>query len=1511
MSLKNKIATILVSIMVISSITFYCVFKLIVFKSFVEAENNDAEHDMHQCIFALRLEIKHFDRFVHDWSSWDDAYKFATDGNQNFIKDNLNWTEFHDQSLNLIHFYDRDGKLVWGKTFDLKTRKEIPFDLAKELNSSLFHRLIIEQNSESLTNGIIQTSIGPMMVAERPILTSENKGPVHGTLIMGRLFTNELLSALSEQVGVNLKAWPVGEVQMPKALRELMPSLKDSDSVRLTYASSDILHVYSIIKDLNNQPGILMESSYPRNITHKGKRAYELGMIFILGAGLLVFVSISGLLGTYILKPIATLTENAQAIEVSTKNLRGFETNRKDEIGVLSREFAAMLERLSKSEERYRIVADNVHDVIWIFDMNLDYTFVTPSVQRLRGYTVKEALKQTIDQILTPESYQKAKAIIDREFALELSGQLHGPEWSLTSELKMNRKDGSTVWAEATINILYNDTGEPTGIIGVSRDITERKLTEKALTESRNYLDKIINSVADPLFVKDRKHRWVLLNDAYCNFMVHAREELIGKSDYDFFPKGEAYIFWEKDEAVFNSRKENNNEESFTDAKGVVHTIVTKKTLYTDDKGEKFIVGIIRDITERKQAEEIIRKSEERYRTIFENTGNASTLFGEDTTILLANTNFEKLSGYSRQQVEGKMSWTDFVDKEDLEKMRRYHELRRKEPCSTPEAYEFRFINRKGEKRDIILNITLIPGTDVRVASLIDITERKRAEVALQESEMRFKALAENSVDTIMRFDRQHRHLYVNPRVQNETDIKPELFIGKTHREMGFPEDLCILWENAINKVFETGEVNRLEFLLPKGIWIDWILVPETDVQGRVVAVIASARDITHRKQAEEALMESERHLSAIIEFLPDATMVIDKHGRVTAWNKALEDMTGYSSGDMIGKGDYEYAVPFYGERRPILIDLVLMPKEEVEKKYYHIRRNGDLLVGETDVPVVRGQKRFLSAWAQPIYDTSGEIVGAIECIRDITDKRRAEEALEESEIRYRLLAENAYDIIFTMDKDLRFTYISPSVERIRGFTVEEAMKQNLAEILTPASLEVAMKTFHEELEIEARESKELWRKRTLELEAICKDDFIIWIETTFTPLRDKEMKFIGFLGITRDITERKKAEEEKKRLESQLIQAQKMESVGRLAGGVAHDYNNMLSVIIGNTEMAMASVTPSDPLYNVLQEILKAGSRSADLTRQLLAFARKQTVNPKVLDLNDTVSGMLKILRRLIGEDIHLGWYPGNTLWKVKIDPSQIDQILANLTVNARDAIAGVGKVTIETSNTVLDDSHSAIHPECIPGEYIMLAVSDDGCGMDRDTMANIFEPFFTTKELGKGTGLGLSTVYGIVKQNGGFVYVYSQPGQGTTFRIYLPRYRAEVLEADEEREDLKVQGGTETVLIVEDDESVLKISKNMLEKLGYRVLAVKEPVQAIHQVEGFEGNIDLLLIDIVMPGMNGKELAERLISVKPGLKCLYMSGYTADVIAHHGILDEGVHFISKPFSLKAMAEKVRETLG
>ncbi len=423
-------------------------------------------------------------------------------------------------------------------------------------------------------------------------------------------------------------------------------------------------------------------------------------------------------------------------------------------------------------------------------------------------------------------------------------------------------------------------------------------------------------------------------------------------------------------------------------------------------------------------------------------------------------------------------------------------------------------------------------------------------------------------------------------------------------------------------------------------------------------------------------------------------------------------------------------------------------------------------------------------------------------------------------------------------------------------------------------------------------------------------DGRTIWLRTSKIPLRSEGDAVFGVLGMYEDVTEQRQAANDRNRLKEQLLQAQKMESVGRLAGGIAHDFNNLLTVILGHTELAAARLKPEDPTRLELSEIDKAAQRAADLTKQLLAFSRKQVLALRVIDLNRVVTHTHGMLRRLIGEDIDLVMALEEPLGSVKADTGQIEQVLLNLVVNSRDAMPKGGKLTIETSEVELDEAYSAFHFDVPPGRYVVLAVSDTGSGMDAETLSHVFEPFFTTKEAGKGTGLGLSTAYGVVKQSGGHVTVYSEPGVGTTFKIYLPR----VEDAPEMDRGSSVHaalsGGTETVLVVEDDEAIRRLTCRALEAQGYTVLSAAGAREAIRVCEEHAGEIHLILTDVVMPDMSGRELAWSATALRPLVKVLFMSGYTDNVIVHHGVLAAGTAFLQKPFTPRSLSQKVREVL-
>ena len=506
-------------------------------------------------------------------------------------------------------------------------------------------------------------------------------------------------------------------------------------------------------------------------------------------------------------------------------------------------------------------------------------------------------------------------------------------------------------------------------------------------------------------------------------------------------------------------------------------------------------------------------------------------------------------------------------------------------------------------------------------------------------------------------------------------------------------------------------------------------------------------------------------------------------------------------------------------------------------------------------------------------------------------ERMRAEEELHW----YERIVSSATDMLALYDQ--RCVYLAANAAYLQAFgkTSEEVIGRTPAEVFGEEFFNTVIKARAER----CLAGEEVRYKARFEFPA----SGWMYMDVLYSPYRGTDDEILGFVVSARDITEREQ-------LQAQLMQAQKMESVGQLAGGLAHDFNNTLQVIVGNAESAMNRLDPAHRVHANLMEIQKAATRSADLTKQLLGFARKQDIAPRVLDLNETVKGMLKMLQRLIGEGIDLAWQPGTGVWPVKMDPSQIDQVLANLCINTRDAMDGVGKAVIETRNTTLDEADSANDPEFVAGDYVLLVVSDDGRGMDRETLDRIFEPFFTTKEVGQGTGLGLAMVHGIVKQNNGFINVLSEVGRGTTIEIYLPRHTGEVTQLQQEGPAEAAKHGHETILVVEDEPMLLDLTKLMLKRRGYTVLTAATPGEAIRLAETHSGDIHLLLTDVVMPEMNGRDLARKLLSLLPNLKQLFMSAYTNDIIADDGVLAAKVNFIQKPFAEQDLATKVEDAL-
>ncbi|MDR3555779.1 MAG: PAS domain S-box protein [Syntrophobacteraceae bacterium] len=832
-----------------------------------------------------------------------------------------------------------------------------------------------------------------------------------------------------------------------------------------------------------------------------------------------------------------------------------------------------------------------------------------------------------------------------------------------------------------------------------------------------------------------------------------------------------------------------------------------------------------------------------------------------------------------------------------------------------------------------------------------DITGKKHVEEALRKSRAMLETALTSMTDAMFITDAAGRFLAVNDAFVSFYKFKDKTECFKNIDE--YPDLLEVFQPDKSPAPFDLWSVPRAlrgesatncEYCLRRRdtgeTWVgSYSFGPIRNKDGMIVGAVVVARDITKEKEAEEALRKSQREMTLLYQISKVFLTTSDEQIYEQVLKVILDafecelGVFGYlgDSGDLIistlTRGVWDecrvegksIVFPHNVWGNSIWGKAITQKRGFLSEGPFRTPKGHVSVKNFLTVPLVFNDKTIgIVSLANKVSGFTSEDKPLLERIatsispilhtrlqRDLQEqeRRRAEQALRNKSDELQLILDTMPATIWFKDRNNRILRVNRSACEMMGMGPTEIEGRYAGEVFPDW---LAEKYFQDDLEVINSGRPRMGIEEQLTNGA----GELRWVKTDKVPWRDEQGALAGVLAFVVDITEARRGEEERAKLQAQLNQAQKLESVGRLAGGVAHDFNNMLGVILGYTELALQDVDPAQLVYADLEEIKTAANRSANLVRQLLAFARRQTVAPRLLDINAAVESMLKMVRRLIGENIQLTWFPGSDLWPVKIDPTQIDQILANLCVNARDAIAGVGGITLETGNNAIDETFCRNHPEATPGDFVFLSVRDDGCGMGKETLGKLFEPFFTTKEVGKGTGLGLSTVYGIVGQNGGFVTVDSELGRGTTFKIYLPKTNGpEALEQSEEQRAPNPKG-VETILLVEDEKSILAMGKKILERHGYGVLAASSPQEALELARNHSSRIDLLITDVIMPAMNGKELAEKLSELVPGLKTLFMSGYTGEVIAESGVVDEGVNFLPKPFSLKTLTEKVREML-
>ena len=1188
---------------------------------------------------------------------------------------------------------------------------------------------------------------------------------------------------------------------------------------------------------------------------------------------------------------------------------------------------------LRESEEKFRSIVENSHVGIVIVDEVFKVIYANDQLVKIFGYPLDEFINKDFRLLLEGDNKD---LLIDHYIRRQ-----RGEKVPLRYEAVLKRKNGETCFVEVISNVTVSSSGKKKTIVQFL-DITERKIWEKALSESENKFRQLFQNANDSIYLwemqEDGKIGHCLeVNDKGCEILGYSREELLQLDGQDIASKKNGVPL-----SLVISQIEKNGNSAFemtyqTKAHRQVPVEINSHIFKLN--GKKVVLSIARDIAERKRSETALLESENRFRTVFNSAGMGIALLDARDKFIQANQAFQKMLGFSEDELK-KVKFYELSHPEDVPAVKKiFNQNSRNENIQ----FEKRFIRK--DRKIVWSYVTLSPILDeskqlvYHIAMIEDISERKLTEEALKKKSDQQEQLLKiasnlteslNLTDVLTRIGHGARKMLransctiyllepdgktlwpmvaLDPKYEKEILSTPimvdDSFTGQSvkarrglifnsagqmeagHQIPGTPEEED---ENIIVAPFIADEkilgalcLNRYEELFLE----EDLALTETFAIYAATALKNSKahsdlqREIQERRQVEKALIDSEEKFRNLAEQSPNMIFIIVKN-KIIYVNEKCSEIMGYSRNEL-----YD---PNFDFKKLVVTDSIA----KLEENFITHLHNQDLPPLEYTL-LTKSAKRIEVIISTRLIEFQ-EVEAILGIVTDITERKNTELALRKSEEKYRRFFEEDLTGDYISTQDGQLLACNNAFLKIFGFkSKEEALQANVTQLYPKEEDRQAF--------IELLCKKKKLEYHEMELKRF--DGKPVYVIANMTGRFDQQGNLQEIQGYLFDNTERKV-------LEQQFRQAQKMEAVGRLAGGVAHDFNNLLTIITGYSDLILHRLPKIDPTIRDIKQIKQASEKAARLTNQLLAFSRRQVLQPKLVNLNSIVMDINKMLRRLIGEDIELILILDPNLGVIKADPGQIEQVIMNLVVNARDAMPTGGKLTIETGNVLLErdylHKHIAVQPA---GNYITLSVADSGNGMDDETLGHIFEPFFTTKEHGKGTGLGLSTVYGIIKQSEGFIWVNSEPGKGSSFRIYFPRIWEEISEDTPPPKSSKSLKGQETILLVEDEAMVRKLAVRILTENGYQVLEASRGEIALEISKNYKQPINLMITDIVMPGMSGKKLAQEIKQDRPDLKVLYISGYTDEIISQQGYIDQEVNFLQKPFLPEKFLLQVREIL-